>query len=263
MHRPAGGKPRVGFLRSIIFRLWPVLSKNHPETSMSSLRIRCENLLGQTAPRIYMLLRRCVRWVKGLLGRQSYAESRKDFNYYREVLRLVRLYVPDGESVIDVGSGETRVIDELAEFSHRVALDQRYVPPRPGIAQITADFRVWRPPCRYDLVLCLQVLEHLNDPTAFAQKLFSIGEWVIITVPYGWPAGACPGHVQDPVDEAKLRGWTGREPLETVIVSDGRNRLIAVYRPDPPDAQRAGGDPVAASAGGQGARHRDGSPALT
>jgi hypothetical protein len=31
------------------------------------------------------------------------------------------------------------------------------------------------------------------------------------------------------VDEAKLRGWTGVDPVEHTIVDDGKARLIAVY----------------------------------
>jgi hypothetical protein len=35
------------------------------------------------------------------------------------------------------------------------------------------------------------------------------------------------------VDEAKLRAWTDREPIETSIITDlGMERLIAVYRGD-------------------------------
>jgi hypothetical protein len=39
-------------------------------------------------------------------------------------------------------------------------------------------------------------------------------------------------HDQDPVDEAKLRSWTGRDPVESAVVDDGRSRLLAVYRRD-------------------------------
>ena len=78
-------------------------------------------------------------------------------------------------------------------------------------------------------MLCLQVLEHLEDPETFARKLFESGRSVIVSVPYRWPAGLRPGHVQDPVDEAKLIGWTGRTPVETCVVRNGRDRLIAVF----------------------------------
>lgn len=195
---------------------------------MTSIRARLENRLGRHAPRLYLSLREAVRRVKRRLGHQSHAQARKDYNYYREVLRLGRVNLPANATVIDVGAGETSIIDALPA-RRRVTLDERWLPARPGIEHITADFRTWQPDARYDLVLGLQVLEHLPNPGPFVRKLFALGERVIISVPYRWRAGACKGHVQDPVDAEKLSAWTGRDPAETLIVKDGLERLIAVY----------------------------------
>jgi hypothetical protein len=75
------------------------------------------------------------------------------------------------------------------------------------------------------------VLEHLADPSSFAQKVLRAGRTAIISVPWQWPRGLGEGHVQDPVDGGKLERWTQRVPVETVIVEDnGRKRLIAVYQ---------------------------------
>jgi hypothetical protein len=81
-----------------------------------------------------------------------------------------------------------------------------------------------------DLVLCLQVLEHLQDPETVARKLLDSGRIVIMSVPYQWPAGRNPRHLQDPVSEVKLIGWAGRAPVETRLVRNGVDRLIAVFR---------------------------------
>ena len=100
----------------------------------------------------------------------------------------------------------------------------------PGVELITADFYKWTPSKAYDVVLCLQVLEHLSRPATFAKKLFHTGKHVIISVPYKWPKGTCKYHVQDPIDEAKIRGWTGRDPDEEYIIRDGgRERIVCVY----------------------------------
>ena len=56
-----------------------------------------------------------------------------------------------------------------------------------------------------------------------------------MSVPYEWPAGRYPGHVQDPVSEAKLVGWMGRVPVETRVVRNGAERLIAVFPSSAPD----------------------------
>jgi hypothetical protein len=63
----------------------------------------------------------------------------------------------------------------------------------------------------------------------FFRKLRGAGRVVIVSVPYRWPQGVHPEHVQDPVDEQKLLGWAGQQPLETRIVMDERERLIAVF----------------------------------
>jgi hypothetical protein len=192
---------------------------------MLSRKQRLINALGRHTPWLFRVLRSMVR----LLGEQSYEENRRHMNYYREVLRLVEGHVGTATSVVDVGSAETDLIEQLTGFAERHTVDIRYAPPRPGIRRHTANFFDWQPPIHFDLALCLQVLEHVHDPTPFARKLFEIADRVIITVPYKWPAGICAGHVQDPVDEAKLAGWAGREPDHTLIVDDGMKRLIAVY----------------------------------
>ena len=69
----------------------------------------------------------------------------------------------------------------------------------------------------------------MPDPLSFARKALLIGRTAIVSVPYRWPSNAHDAHVHDPVDEEKLRSWTGLDPVETLIVDDGRERLIAVY----------------------------------
>ncbi|MGH7960330.1 MAG: class I SAM-dependent methyltransferase [Candidatus Binatia bacterium] len=186
--------------------------------------------LSRNFPQVYRLARPPWRLMMRLFGHRDYWQQRKHFNYYREVVRLARTYVPSGRYVIDVGANDTEVILDLSWFAHRVALDLVYAPRRAGVESILIDFMDYHPNTYFDLVLCLQVLEHLENPGAFAQKLLETGKVVIITVPYKWPAELVKTHTQDPVDEAKLERWTRRKPVETLVVTDGKERLIAVYR---------------------------------
>lgn len=173
----------------------------------------------------------------GYRPRPSYWEGRRDYKYYREVLRLARVHASSGGQVLDVGAHETQVLQQLDWFSRRVALDRRHVPPHPGIETVVMDFMAYRPAAEFDLVMCLQVLEHLREPARFARKLLETGRTVIISVPYKWPAGKIEWHVQDPVDEAKLETWTQRKPVEVSIIADEAERLVAVYKSqDPPPA---------------------------
>ena len=57
-------------------------------------------------------------------------------------------------------------------------------------------------PCekRADVIVCLQVLEHLpvEKVAAFAGKIVSSGRIAIISVPYVWEKGQCVHHLQGP-----------------------------------------------------------------
>ena len=165
-----------------------------------------------------------------LTGR-DYWQLRREFNYYREVVRLAKHYVPLGGRAIDVGASDARLLSRLDWFSHRIALDVRRIPRQRGVETIVRDFMTYESAHDIDLVFCLQVLEHLADPSSFAQKVLRTGRTAIISVPWQWPRGLGEGHVQDPIDGGKLEQWTQRVPVETVIVEDkGRKRLIAVYQ---------------------------------
>jgi hypothetical protein len=187
--------------------------------------------LGRHFPLAYRVTRPPWRLVRRVLSRPSYWDKRRDFNYYREVIRLAKAYVPSGGQVVDVGAHETEVLRQLDWFQRRVALDVRYIPPHAGIETIVTDFLDYQPESGFDLALCLQVLEHVGEPATFARKLLETGRTVIISVPYRWPREEHKGHLHDPIDEAKLELWTQRKPVTTTIIADRKKeRLIAVYQ---------------------------------
>ncbi len=188
-----------------------------------------DELLARRAPVVHRLVRPPWRLLKRTLGIADYWERRRHLLYYRAVIRLAREYVPSGAGVLDVGANKADLLSELSWFDRRVALDVVPLPRRRGIERVTIDFMEYRPDMDYDLVLCLQTLEHIEDPGPFARKLLETGKTVIISVPYKWPRGAYEPHVQDPVDEIKLLAWTGRQPTEFEVVANGMDRLIAVY----------------------------------
>ena len=161
----------------------------------------------------------------------AYWDTRREFGYYDEVVRLSRKHAGDGVAALDVGAHETRVLQRLDWFERRVALDAARVEPGPGVEAVVADFREFEPGGGFDLVLCLQVLEHLERPEPFARKLLATAPTAIVSVPHRWPPWTTDEHLHDPVDARKLQTWTGHDPAETAIVEDlGMERLIAVYR---------------------------------
>jgi hypothetical protein len=159
----------------------------------------------------------------------SYWKSRKECNYYKKVLEIIQRY-NNYESIIDIGSANTEILKDLS-FKDKVCLDCNKLPENEGVRTIKCDFYNWIPDKKYDIVTCLQVLEHLDNPEAFAKKLFDLSDKVvIISVPYKWPKGFCKYHVQDPVSEEKLLSWTGRSCNESYIIEDASvKRIVCVY----------------------------------
>lgn len=180
------------------------------------------------------LLSRFVRMIRPQprperIGKEvNYWQRRRKMRYYAEVLRLARKYAPTAESVLDVGPNGTPLVCELDWIASKTVIDLASQ-PIPGATCLHGDFLQYWPERPFDLVLCLQVLEHIGPAGEFAQRLLAAGRLVIVSVPYRWPAGSCVHHVQDPVDEDKLRGWMQQPLLEHRIIRDGaRDRLIAV-----------------------------------
>jgi hypothetical protein len=161
---------------------------------------------------------------------ESYWKSRKECNYYKKVLQLIQNY-NNYESIIDVGSANTELLKDLP-FKDKVCLDFNKLPELEGIKTVKCDFYKWIPDKKYDIVVSLQVLEHLDDPELFTKKLFELSNKIlIISTPYKWPKGFCKYHVQDPVDEDKIFSWTGRVPNESYIIEDASvKRIICVYK---------------------------------
>ena len=166
----------------------------------------------------------------------AYWDRRKEYLYYQVVRALAHGLSQDAKSIVDIGSAACPYLDWFPHVPERVSLDLHRPYEAPGIIPVTADFLSWEPGRRFDLVTCLQVLEHIPDATAFAQKLLLTGDIVVVSVPYRWKPGRARTHVQDPVDEKKMRAWFGRDPnFEYVCreVTLNADRLIQVYEPSP------------------------------
>jgi len=160
----------------------------------------------------------------------SYWEKRKNLKYYKKVLEFAETY-GKGRTVLDIGGGQTEYILDI-ENPEKFLVDVKPVKLE-GVDTYTADFMEWGEGLNIDLVTCLQVLEHVGDPSAFMKKIFSISKIAIISVPYKWPEGICGGHIWDPIDMDMFMGWAGREPIDVTIVKERiRERIVAVFKGD-------------------------------
>jgi hypothetical protein len=161
-----------------------------------------------------------------------YWRKRKDAIYLFAARLVCQRYCPGPKSVIDIGSNRTPILEWHRRSATRlVSLDLRRPYAAPGVESRTCDLFQYRPDGTFDLVTCFQVLEHVPDPVAFAGKLQELGRVIVVSVPYKWKKGKCKSHVHDPVDEAKMRSWFGREPEFSYVATELNKiaRLIHVY----------------------------------
>ena len=127
--------------------------------------------------------------------------------------------------------GKTSCLEQFDWIPTRRTVHIRYPYTSESVEGVKADFLEYEVDERYDLALCLQVLEHVPQVEKFTQKLFDVSRSVLIPVPYKRPKGNNKDHIHDPVDEAKLRAWTQRKPDYEVIVAEafGASRLFAYH----------------------------------
>ena len=188
---------------------------------------------------LFRLRKRITNKLRIQLGlRQSYARRRDHLLYYKRVEEVARRYCLSARSVLEVGSADTETVLRLDWIPDKTVLDLWTRPRIKGVTCLKGDFMSFQAPRTYDLVVCLQVLEHLRDPRPFLLKLLRTGRFLVVSVPYKWPAGHCPSHIQDPVDESKLLSWAGQPWIAKQIVEEeaGRPRLVALFegRGSPP-----------------------------
>ncbi len=162
----------------------------------------------------------------------EYWAARSQSIYLFAVYELVRGLGQGANAIIDVGSAACPYVDWFDWIPHRTSLDLRKPYSSPSVTSIKSDFLEWSPDKYYDIVTCLQVLEHIPDARSFAQKLLSVGQIVVISVPYKWKPGRNTTHVHDPVNEDKLLDWFGRPPnfsYKVREVAKESPRLVHVY----------------------------------
>lgn len=153
-----------------------------------------------------------------------YVEERKNFLYYKYIRNILSLLSINCKSIIDIGSNQIDIISHLD--CKKYSLDIKNPLNKDGITAIKSDFLNYNPKEKFDIATCFQVLEHIKDVEAFAEKLLNIANVIVISVPYKWKKNICISHIHDPVDENKLLAWFKIEPIFVDIFD---SRLIAIF----------------------------------
>ncbi|NDC37264.1 MAG: class I SAM-dependent methyltransferase [Proteobacteria bacterium] len=94
-------------------------------------------------------------------------------------------------SILDIGCGNGLLFGQLAKYGRPegIEVDESLVSQSPKLGPIyTTPFEEWEAPHSYDLILMLDVLEHVEDDLEFLRKARSIlanNGRLLITVPAG------------------------------------------------------------------------------
>ena len=167
-----------------------------------------------------------------------YWRNRMDLMYYAYIDYMIRTIGRDAKTLIDIGTANCPYLEWFDWIPERVSFDRATPYASKSVRGLQGDFLDHDfGDQRFDIVTCLQVLEHVPQPKRFARKLLSIGDRVVVSVPYRWPSRAVSDHLHDPVTYQKLTRWMGRranyhqvvqEPFRGVVGA----RLIAIYDTD-------------------------------
>ncbi|MGD1700496.1 tetratricopeptide repeat protein [Dapis sp. BLCC M229] len=164
--------------------------------------------------------------------KSSYWSQRENNIYIFAIRQIIHKLGSDATSIIDVGSNGCPYLDWFKWIPERYSIDLRKPYKAPGIVDVTTDFLKYTPEKRFDLLMCLQVIEHVPNARAFCQKLLETARLLVVSVPYKWPKGQTKGHIHDPVDLEKMNSWFGREPNYQNIIQEVESpsrRLICIY----------------------------------
>jgi SAM-dependent methyltransferase len=168
----------------------------------------------------------------------NYWERRKGQDYYKLVKAICSKILLNNKhySIIDFGCKNTEVIFDL-KCDKKFLLDKKnkYKPYQKlkivekNIIFIEKSIYDIDYINEFDICICLQTLEHLENPEKAFQIIHKASKkYTIISLPYKWISGT-KGHIHHHIDEQLIKKWTGIEPDQSFIIKDNGYRIINVY----------------------------------
>ena len=181
----------------------------------------------------------------GALGPRG--TSREALRYYDVAYAAARMLAPEAESALEIGCVKPAFVDHLTWIPERTCVSPYFAGYKTRNASAVADKDESRTSyvvadwmtfdetkTMFDLVVSMQVVEHVANPSDFVKKLLRAGKVVIISVPYKWPdCGARCSHKSHNISFTTMRQWSGREkPALSIVVRErggGAARLVVAY----------------------------------
>jgi SAM-dependent methyltransferase len=168
-----------------------------------------------------------------------YWRKRKEFSYYCKIQDICSEALINNEnySIIDFGCANTELIFNL-KCNKKFLLDkkncynkkQKTIIEEKNIKFLEQSIYDIKFKNEFDICLCLQALEHLENPKKAFELIHQASKkYTIISLPYKWQTGNPKGHRHININEQLIKKWTGIEPDESFIIKDTRVRIINIY----------------------------------
>ena len=167
-----------------------------------------------------------------------YWKRRKNLLYYKKILEICSKILEGNEnySIIDFGCFNTELIFNL-KCNNKFLLDknnsykeeQKKIIAEKNIKFLKQSIYDVKYQNEFDICLCLQTLEHLENP----QKAFEIihkssRKYTIISLPYKWRE--CKYHTHHHINQELIKKWTQIDPNESYLIKDKNlERIINIY----------------------------------
>ena len=157
-----------------------------------------------------------------------YWDSRNHAEYYHVAIDWLSHL--QGKRVLDIGCGDTPIV-LWGDFEWRYAMDtgnfSSWFPPTVSFIQedfTTFDFNG----VIYDCIICLQVLEHIQDIQDIINKIISNCDVCILSLPHMWKPD--PVHYHNFISVEQFLAYINLKPEKFVITKC--NRMIGLWRPN-------------------------------
>lgn len=120
-----------------------------------------------------------AKWMQYMYDRRGDFEFRSRTRYAAVAAALVDMGLKDGDLIVDVGAGS-------CQFDHHMRTVEGWCGRYLGVDAVLdgTDLNVWVPKMRADFYVCIETLEHLEDPERMVQLLHNHAtKGVVVTTP--------------------------------------------------------------------------------
>lgn len=168
----------------------------------------------------------------------SYWRRRSGLAYYQKIVEICSEILKNNEnySIIDFGCRNTEVIFNfkskkkfLLDKKNFYSEEQKKIIIEKNITFLKESIFNIQYTNEFDICICLQTLEHLENPERAFQLIHKASKrYTIISLPYKSTISV-KGHIHNNIDEQLIKKWTRIEPDQSFIIKDNGYRIINVY----------------------------------